>query len=1200
MTNKGGCATRRIPLAIFKFLYFETVIDAWYSETMSDLHTKKLSQTAQDELAILDFWKKNGIFEKSIKEREGQEDFVFYDGPPFATGTPHYGHLLPGTIKDVIPRYQTMKGKRVLRNWGWDCHGLPIENIIEKDLNLNSRKDIIDYGIEKFNNDARNKVLEYKDYWEEIIPRTGRWVDMKNHYKTMDPSYTESIWWAFKELHSKGLVYKGFKAMHLCPRCETTLSNNEVADGYADIKDLSVTAKFKLVDEENTFILAWTTTPWTLPGNVAIAVGPKIVYAKVKVTVEGAESFYILAKARVETVMKFAGIADYSIIEEFTSEKLVGRSYVPPFDYFIKDKSIPNYENGWKVYEADFITDDSGTGIAHEAPAFGAEDLALGKKHNMPFVQHVNKAGEFIDKVTDFAGKEVKMKGDHMATDIEIIKYLAAHGTLFSKEKIEHSYPLCWRCDTPLINYATDSWFIKKDQPFADKMVEENNKVVWVPDHVGYKRFHNWIANPVDWAVSRSRFWGAPLPVWENQVTGEHEIIGSREELGKKVSHNNTYIVMRHGEAVSNSKRVNSGIAGSENDQLTISGQDQVGRAAQKIQALCLNNTQTERPDVIVVSPFNRTQHTARIVAQELGISEANIVLEPRFAEIDFGVHANDNHDEYSTLEGVQDAWEDFTKQLPDGGESLGNIKRRVTEALFDLEEKYEGKTILIISHKTPLWLLQAGTAGLSEEESRTFRESLNDIPNAEPKQLSFLPFPHNEDYELDYHRPFIDKISWKNQKGEEYKLIGEVFDCWFESGAMPFASKHYPFEKSDNNSNFVYPADFISEGIDQTRGWFNTLLHLGVGLFDKAPYKHVVVHGTVLAEDGKKMSKKLKNYPPIEEVMDKYGADPLRYFLLSSPAMRGESTLFSEKSIDDVTKKVVVRLKNVVSFYDLYKEDIAHTSELALESENVLDQWILARFKEVLDKTTKGLDTYQIDMACGSFIEFVDDFSTWYIRRSRDRFKGDNLEDKKSALATTRFVLENFSKVLAPFMPFLAEHIWQDIRGKGDRESVHLTDWPELKNYTAKDVIIQMVAARALVSHGLDARVKAGIKVRQPLQSVAYPPHNFDVQYIEIIKDELNVKVVLFEAGVDAAILDTTITDELMQEGVYRETLRAFQEFRKEQGLEAADSINAVIYAPEYTINAIKQFETEFKKTAGVNQAVYNTADTLSFEITK
>lgn len=1167
---------------------------------MSDLHTKKLSQTAQDELAILDFWKKNGIFEKSIKEREGQEDFVFYDGPPFATGTPHYGHLLPGTIKDVIPRYQTMKGKRVLRNWGWDCHGLPIENIIEKDLNLNSRKDIIDYGIEKFNNDARNKVLEYKDYWEEIIPRTGRWVDMKNHYKTMDSSYTESIWWAFKELHTKGLVYKGFKAMHLCPRCETTLSNNEVADGYADIKDLSVTAKFKLVDEENTYILAWTTTPWTLPGNVAIAVGPGIAYAKVKAIVEGVQTFYILAKARVESVMKFAGIENYEIVEEFTSEKLVGRSYVPPFDYFINDKSIPNYENGWKVYEADFITDDSGTGIAHEAPAFGAEDLALGKKHNMPFVQHVNKAGEFIDKVTDFAGKEVKMKGDHMATDIEIIKHLAAHGTLFSKEKIEHSYPLCWRCDTPLINYATDSWFIKKDQPFADKMVEENNKVVWVPDHVGHKRFHNWIANPVDWAVSRSRFWGAPLPVWENQTTGENEIIGSLEELKKKTTRNNTFVVVRHAEAESNLAGVNAGEKGGEGDMLTEKGKAQTKDAAKKIQELFVAQGVSGIPDVIVCSPFIRTRMTAELIAESLGIDKATIIEDARICEINFGKHAHDNRDVYANLEGVEEAWTDFSKPLPDGGESMNDIKRRVMSVVEELNQTHEGKNILIVTHMTPMWLMRAGTLGLNQHESRIYRVNHGTVTNAEPKLLPFEQFPHNEDFDLDYHRPFIDKISWKNEKGEEYKLIGEVFDCWFESGAMPFASKHYPFDIKNDNVNFAYPADFISEGIDQTRGWFNTLLHLGVGLFDKAPYKHVVVHGTVLAEDGKKMSKKLKNYPPIEEVMDKYGADPLRYFLLSSPAMRGESTLFSEKSIDDVTKKVVVRLKNVVSFYDIYREDIVHTSDLALESENVLDQWILARFKEVLDKTTKGLDTYEIDMACGSFIEFVDDFSTWYIRRSRDRFKGDDTEDKKYALATTRFVLENFSKVLAPFMPFLAEHIWQDIRGKGDRESVHLTDWPELKTLPTGDVLAQMDLARGLVTQGLDARVKAGIKVRQPLQSVTYPLHVFTADYVEILKDELNVKEVLFKEEVEGVLLDTTITDELMQEGLYRETLRSFQEFRKEQGLEAADSVAATINAPQAIIDALTKFEDEFKRTAGVRQATYIPADTLSFEVTK
>ena len=1153
---------------------------------------KKVSVTASDEEVILDFWNKNDIFKKSIDEREDAEPFVFYDGPPFATGTPHYGHLLPGTIKDVIPRYQTMRGKKVERKWGWDTHGLPIENIVEKELALNSRKDIMEHGVDNFNINAKSKVLQYKDDWEHIIPRTGRWVDMENHYKTMDASYTESIWWSFKELHNKGLVYKGFKAMHLCPRCETTLSNNEVADGYADIKDLSVTAKFELKDEPGVYVLAWTTTPWTLPGNVALAVGPGIEYVQVSATTkEGLAEKYILAKARLEDVMTQAQVSEYEITKELSVADLLGREYIPPFDYYVGDTTIEHHENGWKIYEADFITDESGTGIAHEAPAFGAEDFALAKQIGLPLIHHVNKAGEFTDAVTDFAGTEVKVKGDHMATDIEIIKYLAHAGKLFSKEKIEHSYPHCWRCDTPLLNYATDSWFVKKTEELRDRMVEENNKVHWVPDHLGHKRFHNWISATVDWAISRSRFWGAPIPVWENQTTGEHEVLGSLAELKDKTRSTNNIIMIRHGQSESNVQAMISGVAGGDLDKLSKEGKKQVQAAGPEIRTLMesAHADNGEEIDLIVASPFTRTQETAKIIAAGVGLSEQDIITDDRICEIKFGDLEGKSRQEYLDYVGVDTPYEDLTKELPGGGESIMQVKHRMMDFLSDIDEKYEGKNIVVVTHFTPYWTSFAGSQGLDHKQTIDLRTHWGTVHNAKPRFLDFTRFPHNSEYELDFHKPYIDHITWKNEQGEEYKIIGEVFDCWYESGSMPYASKHYPFDQDE----FQYPADFICEAVDQTRGWFNSLLVLGTSIFDKSPFKNVIVTGHVMAEDGKKMSKSLQNYPPITEVMDLHGADALRYFLLSSPVMRGEKVLLSQKQIDEINKKMIMRLKNVLSFYNLYKDDMGHTRDMAPTSTNPLDVWIMERYRGVLTEATNKLDSYELDMACGCFMEFIDDFSTWYIRRSRDRFKGSDEEDKKLALATTRYILINFSKVIAPFMPFLAEHVWQQVRGKGDRESVHLVDWPETETDEDSQIVETMKQVRELVSAGLDARVTAGIKVKQPLASVSLKSDLFDASLVDVIADELNIKSIDFNASQDqVAVLNTVLTPELEQEGLFRELLRVVQSMRKKSGMEPSDRAQLTVDAGDEIKSALEKFRDDLESVAGIEELLFDSVD--------
>ncbi|MEK7477747.1 MAG: class I tRNA ligase family protein, partial [Patescibacteria group bacterium] len=482
------------------------------------------SEIALKEEAILKFWQENQIFEKTLAQTKDGPEFVFYDGPPFATGLPHYGHILAGTIKDVIPRYQTMKGRPVKRRWGWDCHGLPAENLVEAKLKLKSKQEIEDYGVALFNEEARAMVLEYVDDWKKIVPRLGRFVDMENDYRTMDSTYTETVMWIFKTLHDKGLIYEGYKSMQICPRCETTLSNFEVNQGYKDIPDISVTVKFELMDEPKKYVLAWTTTPWTLPGNVALAVNPEIDYVEVSGEVEG--NIYVVAGARVKAVFG----DNYKILKTFKGSELLGKSYKPAFDYYVNDENIKNRENSWKIYGADFVTTEDGTGVVHIAPAFGEDDMKLGQKENLPFIQPVAMNGRFKPEVTDWAGEQVKPKDDPQKMDIEILKYLAAKEILFAKAKITHSYPHCWRCETPLLNYAASSWFVEVTK-FKDELVANNQQINWVPAHIKEGRFGKWLLGARDWAISRSRFWGAPIPVWKCEECQKTRIVGAVADL---------------------------------------------------------------------------------------------------------------------------------------------------------------------------------------------------------------------------------------------------------------------------------------------------------------------------------------------------------------------------------------------------------------------------------------------------------------------------------------------------------------------------------------------------------------------------------------------------------------------------------------------------------------------------------------------
>ena len=677
----------------------------------------KVSEIARREEETLARWEALHIFEKTLKQTKDGEPFSFYDGPPFATGLPHYGHILTSVIKDVIPRYQTMRGRYVRRVWGWDCHGLPVENLIEQELGLGHKKDIEAYGLEKFNEAARASVVRYDTEWKKIIPRIGRFIDMEHSYRTMDANYTESIWWAFKNLFDQGLVYQGFKSMHICPRCETTLSSNEVADGYKDITDISVTAKFALVDESNTFVLAWTTTPWTLPGNVALAVNPAEEYVKVLFE----NQTYILASARVEEVFKGK---EHILGEKMRGADLVGKAYTPIFPEMktwlestkLQAEQTVNVKNGWKIYGADFVTMESGTGVVHIAPMYGEDDFILGQKYDLPRWHHVGFNGIFVKSfVPEFLWeKQAKPKGDHQSTDILIIKHLAGVGALFAKEKMVHAYPHCWRCDTPLLNYAAESWFVKVSA-LKEKLLAQNAETNWVPKNMRDGRFGKWLEGARDWAISRSRFWGAPLPVWKCETCNTEKVLGSRAELAEYAKKSgNTYIVMRHGQAESNVQNILcasvEGCGGKLG--LTEEGSKMVHQTAETLKG--------KNIDLIVASPLKRTHDTAKIVAETIGIKEDAIIIDNRLREIGFGVLDGKNGQEYhKTFTTIREKFD----RCPEGGETLTEMKARVMSTLEELEAKYEGKTILIVTHEYGVWMLEAGTQGMNKDEATALKE---------------------------------------------------------------------------------------------------------------------------------------------------------------------------------------------------------------------------------------------------------------------------------------------------------------------------------------------------------------------------------------------------------------------------------------------------------------------------------------------
>ncbi len=1036
---------------------------------------------------ILGFWEDNFIFKKSVSQRSKEKEYTFYDGPPFATGLPHYGHILAGTIKDVIPRFFAMCGYKIERRFGWDCHGLPVENEVEKELGLKSKKDIECMGVSKFNETCRSIVLKYVGEWEKIVNRMGRWVDFKNDYKTMDARYMETIWWVFKQLWDKGYIYEGHKSMHICPRCETPLSNFEVTQGYKDTVDQSVIAKFKLKDEADTYILAWTTTPWTLPGNVALAVSEDIAYVKIK----DGDEYYILAKPLLVSVYGEDDLSRIEVIEELQGKILKDRRYYPLFDYYTDRKDIENIGNAYKVITAGFVSTEDGTGVVHIAPAFGEDDMNAGKENGLPFLKHVDIDGTFNEDVKDFVGKDVKK------SDTDIIRFLRDKNLLFSTKSFKHSYPHCWRCDTPLLNYSTNSWFVNIEK-IKTAMLKSNLGINWVPDHLKSGRFGKWLENARDWAISRNRYWGAPIPVWRDDHD-EMVCIGSMGELkasaGDRVSE---IILVRHGESLGNINCLRQ--CKGEGSSLTDTGRKQAQKCGLLIAGM-------NKVDKMFVSPLRRTRETADAIKDKLGI---DYEVREELREIDFGVNDNKTSKElkdYIEYRKSLSSEERFNQKIDNNcGESQYDVGVRMNEFIMGYIKKHPGQTIVIVSHSDPIKFFEREFLGLPLEKAY----SIGHKPYATPLMLYY---DHKTGKPLDLHKHLIDDIEIVSKTGKKMYRVPEVLDCWFESGAMPYAQVHYPFENKEwFESNF--PANFIAEGLDQTRGWFYTLVVLSSALFGKPPFRNVVVNGIVLAEDGKKMSKRLKNYPAPSEILDTYGADAMRYYLMSSHVVRAEDTRFSEKGVKDVVKNIILPIWNVYGFFVTYSNiDSWRITELPSLT-NSLDRFIVSRLNTLLEDTTKYYNEYDIQKSVNGIPEFIDDLTNWYIRRSRRRFwKSENDTDKSEAYATLYYVLKELSKIIAPVMPFIAESIYRNLTK--ETESVHLSDWSEISHELIdKELEKEVSIIRTIVNLGHSIRAKSRIKVRQPLSSVQIGlpdsiPKELIKREINIIKEELNVKSV-------------------------------------------------------------------------------------------
>jgi len=1137
---------------------------------MDNNQQQSKSQSALREEEVLQFWKEKDIFKKTTQKDAPSGDFVFYEGPPTANAKPALHHLEARAFKDVIPRYKTMQGYHVARRAGWDTHGLPVELQIEKALGLESKKDIEKYGVAAFNKACKESVFTYIKDWEIFTDRMGYWVDKKSAYYTFNSSYMESLWHIVGEINKRGLLYKDYKVVPWCPRCGTGLSSHELAQGYQDVKDLSVYAKFRISPEQfsqssdfanklapdirellsttPSYILAWTTTPWTLPGNVALAVGENIDYVIVKV---GEENF-ILAKEKLSLIE-----GDYDIFSEIKGSDLVGLEYEPLYPYLKTEAEKKGLDTikAFKVYTADFVTTTDGTGIVHIAPMYGADDFDLGTKMGLPKFHTVNEGGHFISGTNFLEGRFVKDE----SVAVDIIKDLAHRGQLFKKEKYEHSYPHCWRCKTPLLYYARDSWYVRMSE-LRDDLLKANDAVNWEPEHIKNGRFGEWLREVKDWAFSRERYWGTPLPVWES-VDGDRVVVDSIDTLKKlSATSQNKYFVMRHGQTDHNVRQEwNTKITNP--DPLTDLGIQQIKDVA--------NNFSSDI-DVIITSPFSRTKESAQIFKETKGIN-IEIVEDSRIAEWNVGKEFDGKP--FSKYFEVRNVNEDrYGFKAPDG-ESYIDVLKRAGEFIYDLESKYKGKKVLIMTHGAVARALELHSVGVSFDSLYKNTRDYKNFENADLREIDFVPLPHNENFELDLHKPYIDEVELYKD-GKKLTRVKEVMDVWFDSGGMPFAQEHYMGE-----GTLSYPADFISEAIDQTRGWFYTLLAVGVLMNRESPYKNVICLGHLLDKDGKKMSKSIGNIVEPFEQMDTFGADAVRWWMYSVNAP-GESKNYDPKSVAEINNKVFNLFNNVLSFYELYRDkelELLNTNYSPLTT-HVLDKWILARLNQTLAEVTNSLDAYDIFRPTRALRDLIDDISTWYLRRSRDRIK----DGEKQAKQTLYYVLKNTAQAMAPFAPFFAEYVWQKLKLDSDVESVHLAVWPELvesEKLKVESIIDEMQKVREICTTGNSIRKKENVPVRQPLGVFTINAKNLE-DYYSLIIEELNVKNVVVGNEIT---LDLAITPELKLEGEYRELVRLIQDMRKEKGLTPQDEISLIL--PEKYAEIFAKFGEELKKVVGASE---------------
>ena len=1116
---------------------------------------------------VLKLWEEKHIFELTLAGTKKGKLFVFYEGPPTANGLPHMGHALTRAFKDLIPRYKTMQGFFVPRKAGWDTHGLPVEIQVEKELGLKNKQEIEQYGIASFNAKAKESVWRYKEEWDRLTRRMGFWLDLEHPYITYDPLYMESLWWIIKEFWNKKLLVEDFKIVPWCTRCQTGLSTHELAQGYKLVKDRSVYVKFKLdagqkigdfETDDHTYILAWTTTPWTLPGNVALAVNDDLEYGVIRMLSD--ENTKLIIAKSIDTLnripfdpgnipsLKFIYPNGIQVVDlertfsnSFRGKDLIGIRYKSLFN--VPELKSPT---SYKIYATDFVTAEDGTGVVHTAVMYGEDDYKLGKQVGLPTFHTVDETGRFVSSVKELAG----LKAKNPETEEKIIQYLKdpKRNLLFVRQDYEHDYPHCWRCGTAILYYARNAWWIKVSN-LKKQLLENNEQIEWVPGHLKRGRFGEFLKDVRDWAFSRERYWGTPLPIWKCDLCGEIEVIGLIEELrSKHAPQRNRYLMMRHGEAVSNVKNITS--SKGEKQMLTPKGRKQAEIAAKKLIK--------QKIDMIVCSPIPRAKETADIVGRILGVS---VHTDARLAEVNVGAldgrPAKEYHAYFSSME------EKFSKRPPEG-ENLGDVRRRVLDLIEEMEKKYDHKKILVVSHEYPIWMMDTGAKGLTNNQTLALRVGKRKddyVALAEVMDAHYVFVPRDETGEINLHRPFVDEFIFACsacKKGTATR-VPEVADVWFDSGAMPFAQAHYPFEKTP----LAFPADYISQAVDQTRRWFYTLLAIATLLGKKAPYKNVISLGHVLDKNGQKMSKSKGNVVSPWDMIQKYGIDTLRWYFYSINAP-GEPKRFDEKDLALKQRSFLGTWWNSYVLFDTYVKKVNRQQTIGNSGEkkrHALDVWIIARLNQLIAEVTQKLDSYDITGASRAIEQFaVSDFSQWYLRRSRERFQRPrSAQEKKEAAETTAYVLDILCRLTAPFTPFLSEYIYQELRKKtGQKEiSVHLLSWPVVSGEESARIIGDMEKVRIIVTTALKLRAEAGIKVRQPLQTLRIPDKTLSPDLRALIRDEVNVKEVV--AGIDTW-LDTVLTPELKEEGMVREFMRNIQEMRRELGLTPAQKAGAMI----------------------------------------